>query len=362
MPPVRAMSSNGPPPTWARRRGDAHDGGVEPLPDLLVELLGIVRARTEFGLVMATRVVDDDWQVVAVTENPYGVAAGDVFRWSDSICSRMVGRPDPEWLLADVEADGEAAVAPVRERLEIRSYAGSPIRGHDGEVIGTLCAIDPGSRTPEREGDLFAFAGRFAAHAIVAAAESVRQQREAERAPFRTEPGQPAVMPGSAWPGLLAAESERCRWSGDRLAVGLVRLVDGTGGHRANLEQLVGRLRAVLRPDEVVALLGSNRIGVLAHGRTDAELRAALDEAGAAAGLAVGVAVSEVKGPDAEAATAAEALEAELVGAPAAAARSTSQLLRYEFCAACGKKGRYRSAAANVERCKYCGTLTPPPS
>src|SRR5207247_1993287 len=111
---------------------------------LVHRVVHLLQRRTGFALVMATRVIDDDWRVVAATASEYAVHAGDVFRWSDSICSRMVGsdRPGP-WRVADVDADLGACSAPIRTRVPIRAYLGAPIIGAGGAVLGTLCAIDP---------------------------------------------------------------------------------------------------------------------------------------------------------------------------------------------------------------------------
>jgi hypothetical protein len=53
-------------------------------------VLAFMRDRIGFGLWMVTRVDGDDWIVLAAEDHGYGVTAGNLFRWSDSFCSRMV--------------------------------------------------------------------------------------------------------------------------------------------------------------------------------------------------------------------------------------------------------------------------------
>ena len=320
---------------------------------LVQDLLELLRARSRYGLVMLTRVVGDDWQVVAATENPYGVAAGDVFRWSDSICSRMITAAAPAQVIDDVAAHDVASSAPVTSRLEIASYAGAPVVGDDGSLVGTVCAIDPAAVDGGVDADLFAFAGRLGAHALALAASTEDAGRRAERALFPREGDGAVVAPGGAWPGLLVAEAARVRWTNEPLAIALVRTAGDEVARRPAVDRVVRRLAAGLGRDDVVSVLGSNRIGVLAVGRTAVALQAALDELAAAEPL--DTITSDVAGPDP--AGVVEQLEAELVGAPAAAARQSSRLLRYSFCDSCGRKGRYRSPAVGVTRCKYCGVV-----
>ena len=43
-----------------------------------------------FDLWMVTRTEGEDWIVLQAADQGYGVSKGDVFRWTDSFCSRMV--------------------------------------------------------------------------------------------------------------------------------------------------------------------------------------------------------------------------------------------------------------------------------
>lgn len=344
-------SGHAPPPAAPAR----HDCGVGTertgldqgeMPRLVQDLLDLLRHRSGFGLVMLTRVIGDDWQVVAVTENPYGVAAGDVFRWSDSVCSRMIVADGPVEVIPDVAGHEVASAAPVTGRLAIASYAGAPVVGDDGRLVGTVCAIDPSAQGADLDVELFAFAGRLGAHALSSAASTRQADRRAERALFPSR-----VVPAEAWPALVDVEAVRVRWTNERLSVALARVLPG--GRRPDVDRALRLLAEGIGPDDVASLLGSNRIGILCVDRPADELQSVLDAVSAEVPL---VAVAgDVSGPDVR--TTLEELEAELVGTAAAAARSSSRLLRYSFCDDCGRKGRYRSPSVEVTRCKYCGAV-----
>jgi hypothetical protein len=327
-----------------------HDAGVpedQALRGLVGELLGVLRERSGFALVMLTRV------------------AGDTFRWQDSICSRMAARDEPSpWALPDVATDADAAAAPVRDLLAIRSYAGVPLRGPDGSLVGTLCAIDPDTREPAAASDLFAFAERFAGYVLDREASAAADERRAERRLLRGDGTGPLIVPKASWRSLLEAEAERTRWSGERLTVALVRVADHGAERPMPVARLAEHLAAAVGPDDAVAVLGSNRVGVLAVDRSWDQLASAVEDVAESLrghGVLLRSMVAVVDGPGDPIAVCDE-LEAMLVGEPAATARSASELVRYGFCDECGRKGRYRRPGRTDSRCKYCGAADAPPA
>jgi GAF domain-containing protein len=54
---------------------------------------------------------------------------------------------DEAYALADARTDPALAANPAVERFGVVAYAGVPLRGADGEPVGTLCAIDHRPRT-----------------------------------------------------------------------------------------------------------------------------------------------------------------------------------------------------------------------
>lgn len=107
-------------------------------------VLAFLQENYPMGLWMVTRTVGDDWIVLRAQDRSYDVADGDLFRWSDSFCSRMVKGQAPH-IAPDSKAIAAYATAPIGQQIPIASYIGFPLES-DGELFGTLCAIDPQSK------------------------------------------------------------------------------------------------------------------------------------------------------------------------------------------------------------------------
>lgn len=60
-------------------------------------VLAYLHQRLGFKLWMLTRTEGDDWIVLHTEDHGYGVQAGQVFRWSESFCSRMVQGQGKAW-------------------------------------------------------------------------------------------------------------------------------------------------------------------------------------------------------------------------------------------------------------------------
>lgn len=315
---------------------------------LVQRILDLLQHRTGFALVMATRVLDDDWRVVASTTSPYAVVPGDVFRWSDSVCSRMVGsdRPAP-WLVEDLDADLTACSAPIRTREPIGAYLGAPLRGTGGDLLGTLCAIDPTPRSASGDASALELAADLVAWAFERASGDATERRRAERSLVTDDVTAP-VLDRRQWDRLLELELERTRWSGETITVALGRAVR-PGSSRSALTGTAAHLAGHLGDDDAVAVLGSNRLGVLTIGSTPD-----LDAPPFAEDLTrLHWVASTVTGATTAAAVTDE-LEVHLVGAGPATARAASTRLTYDFCDVCGRKGRHRLRNAAGHRCRYC--------
>ena len=111
------------------------------------EALQILHEKLDFGLWMVTRVDGADWIVLKSHDRDYGVRDGDVFVWMESFCCRMVKGLGPTFA---PESDNVLAYAQaeIGRQIPIQAYMGFPLLRENGELIGTLCAIDP-SPVPE---------------------------------------------------------------------------------------------------------------------------------------------------------------------------------------------------------------------
>ena len=109
--------------------------------DICVDALRLLQEKMNFGLWMITKVDGDDWIVMKSKDSAYGVQDGDVFVWVESFCSRMVKglgptfAPESDRVLAYAQAE-------IGRKIPIQAYMGFPLYRENGELLGTVCAID----------------------------------------------------------------------------------------------------------------------------------------------------------------------------------------------------------------------------
>ncbi|MEI7577781.1 MAG: GAF domain-containing protein [Armatimonadota bacterium] len=106
------------------------------------EVLSYLAHRHPMSLWMVTRANGDEWIVLDSNDRLYGVKGGQVFKWSDSFCSRMVKGEGPR-IAPDSNQIEVYRSAPIGQQVEIAAYVGIPLYDHHQEFFGTLCAIDP---------------------------------------------------------------------------------------------------------------------------------------------------------------------------------------------------------------------------
>ena len=232
-----------------------------------------LQAQFPMGLWMVTRTSGDDWIVLDAADERYGVGAGDLFRWSDSFCSRMVVGDGPT-VAPDAEAVPAYAEAPIGRQVNIGAYVGVPLALADGELFGTLCAIDP-----DRQGDALtgagdqaALLGKLLSTILDRELAADRQARQAEVSRRQAEVDALTGLPNRrAWESALEAEEVRCRRYGVPAAVCFVDLdgfkeINDRGGHEAGDEQLRVAARVLAetaRSGDVVARVGGDEFAVL---------------------------------------------------------------------------------------------------
>ncbi|MEB3288926.1 MAG: sensor domain-containing diguanylate cyclase [Leptolyngbya sp.] len=236
-------------------------------------VLSYLQQTLGFGLWMVTRTEGEDWIVLQAQDQGYGVKQGDVFRWTDSFCSRMVAGQGPR-IAPNSEQVPAYAAAPIAAQVAIRAYVGVPLAAQDGTLFGTLCAIDP---TPQPESitehlpliELLAQLLSSILHADMAAAE---QARRADR--LQTEAFTDALTGlynRRGWDQLLAEEEESCANYGFPACVVVIDLdnlktVNDTLGHTAGdllIQQTSEILRQETRRHDIIARIGGDEFVVL---------------------------------------------------------------------------------------------------
>src|ERR1700712_5645988 len=94
------------------------------------EVLSFLHQRLGMDLWMVSRTDDEDWVVLESEDHGYGVKNGDVFRWAETLCSRMVRGEGPR--IAPRVADVPAYAALSRKQpLPVGAYVGVPLVNAD---------------------------------------------------------------------------------------------------------------------------------------------------------------------------------------------------------------------------------------
>ncbi len=207
-----------------------------------------------------------------VNTGAYELRPDTTLRWSDSFCSRMV-RGDAPQAAPDAMAIPTYAQAPIAQTLDIGSYVGVPLELPDGELFGTLCAIDPGT-TPDFTNELPAIRmyARLLSTILARELETQQEARRAEQAEDEALTDPLTHLPNRrAWDAALSSEEERCRRYGSPAAVLSLDLdglkeVNDAQGHRAG-DDLLRRTAEVLmgsvRRHDTVARMGGDEFAVL---------------------------------------------------------------------------------------------------
>lgn len=235
--------------------------------------LAFLRHHNKFDLWMVTRRQGDDWIILQVDEEGYGISEGSVFCWADSYCSRMILGKGPQFA-ADASQIAAYVDAPISGQLQIGAYVGVPLHREDGSLFGTLCAInaEPVSPDLEQHMELFTLLARMLATQLESDMKRIGQQRLAER--FQHE-AVTDVLTGlrnrRGWEEILIAEESRSRRHGNPACVIAVDLDDlktlnDRQGHSAGdelLRRTASSLGNALRGQDVAARVGGDEFTVL---------------------------------------------------------------------------------------------------
>ena len=251
------------------------------------EVLSFLHQRIGMDLWMVSRADNEDWVVLTAEDHGYGVKEGDVFRWADTFCSRMVRGAGPR--VAPRAADVPAyADLPFTRQLPIGAYVGVPLVDAQGQLFGTLCGLNPQPMPAAivDEQPMVEVLADMLSGLLSAELKTTALTREAETA--RSEALTDALT-GLAnrrgWETALAAEEERCRRYGATACVVAIEL-DGMkspgvswaarDAYDAVLVRAAQALRQTVRKPDTLARLDDDRFVVLGVECTTAEAMALL--------------------------------------------------------------------------------------
>lgn len=276
----------------------------ESVHDALDTVLGCLSQWIPFRLWMVARLDDDDWTVIKGRGEGYGIEPGLRFDWSETYCSHMVRGEGPMF------AEAASSITAYREakinrllKLPIGAYIGFPLLRENGEIAGTLCALDPVPQPllSESQRLLVETFARCLSTLLKVHTELESVSRTAERMRYMAEMD---VLTGlynrRGWElALRDQETATSRFVQNSLVVVIdlddLKMVNDTQGHEAGdkLLRLAGEtIRSQFRDKDVVARVGGDEFAVLVAGTSNREsakllgrLREALVQAEVAASI-----------------------------------------------------------------------------
>lgn len=278
----------------------------ESLPALLACLRSIVPMR----LWMVGRLAGNSWTVIQADDLQKRVHPGDAFPWPDTLCVRVLEHYGC-CFAEDAAANPILAAAPVRASMQIGAYIGYPMLSWRGELLGTVCAVDP---EPQPR---FSLQQRQAVETISRTISTLVAHSFKLEEGRRTEHGMKAPanidhltgLPNlAAWQNLLEEEEIAMRLDDDDALVVVVdiALPDGAGeiGSLDWDKALISHahlLKSHIRGDDALARTRLNRFSLLLRGLSTEQGRAATDKIRQAlhesdANAAVGHAMRRVSG------------------------------------------------------------------
>lgn len=110
--------------------------------DAASDVLQHLQHKLGFAFWAISRSEEDELEMVVTLDNHYGVKDGARVKWTDSICSRMVAGLGPK-IAPDLDRVPAYKQAPVARQFPISAYIGFPLWDSDGQLFGTLAAVDP---------------------------------------------------------------------------------------------------------------------------------------------------------------------------------------------------------------------------
>ncbi len=264
-------------------------------------VLAFLHDRLGFALWMVTRTEQDQWIVLQTEDHGYGVKTGDLFRWTDSFCSRMVRGEGPRVAPRSDQVDAYRA-APINQAVNIGAYIGVPLAYADGQLFGTLCAIDPDPQSDQitQELPLIELMADLLSRLLQADLALEQETRSRERAQLEADTDAlTGLYNRRGWNKVLTLEEQRCRNYGHSAGVISLDLndlkpINDTLGHSAgdNLLQATAQvLRRESRSEDCVARIGGDEFSILVI-NADAQSTSALVERLKAALIMVGISAS----------------------------------------------------------------------
>lgn len=237
-------------------------------------VLEFLRRRLGYSIWLVTRREHGDWIVLQAYGTGYSLHVGSVRRWGDTLCAKMVEGAGPRVAPATA-AVPVYATASLGDGMPIGAYIGAPIVRENGEVFGTLCALDPVAQpeSGEKETALVELCATLLSSILWRDLRLIDQAHAVERLDqeMQTDPIT-LLLVRDTWERMLKAEECRCARYGHTASIFSLDLdgttrVNETHGRSAGDEYLRRAARSLsdsLRGPDLLARTGADEFSVLA--------------------------------------------------------------------------------------------------
>ncbi len=238
--------------------------------------LGYLKDRLGFDLWMVTQTDSPHWIMLETSDNSYDVRRGNVFKWQDSFCSRMVEGKGPQVAL-DVDEVPEYLEAEIGKQVPIGAYLGVPMYGDDGLLQGTLCAIDPAPQSfdVEKEFPQIQLFARFLSSMYSSELRAIENEKEIDRVSKRVgHDALTGLLNRFGWDEAVRREQKRFdRYKQELtffvLDLDNLKVVNDSQGHHKGDQLIIDTARSIsssVRASDVVARLGGDEFAIMAVG------------------------------------------------------------------------------------------------
>lgn len=237
-------------------------------------ILSFLHSNLGFSTWMLTRFADNEQVILQIQSDDYEIPKGTSFPWEDTLCSRMITAQGPQFAprILDVPAYRCSDIA---RQAEVSAYLGVPIMYDDGQLFGTLCAVDRRPQDPQlyQQMPLVELMAKILGTLLVHEMKSLELARQLERSQtVAMTDALTGLLNRHGWEEAIAREEARSRRYGSPLCLMMIDLdqfkkINDAYGHAqgdALLKKTATCLRNTVRENDIVARIGGDEFAILA--------------------------------------------------------------------------------------------------
>jgi GGDEF domain-containing protein len=249
------------------------------LQESLPALLACLRAVVPMRLWMVGRLAGSSWTVIQADDSDERVKPGDTFPWPETLCARVLENYG-SCFAEDASANPLLASAPVRDAMRIGAYIGYPLLSWRGELLGTICAVDPERQAPFTPKQKFLVEticrtiSTLVAHSFKL--DEVRRSEHRIKTPADIDhlTGLPNM---DGWRTMLEEEESALRQEEEEALVAMLEIAEPDSASGAdvaadwehNLAHQAQLLKSHVRGRDAVARIDRNRFGLMLRGLSE---------------------------------------------------------------------------------------------